>query len=71
MLRLLICDDAPEAREAVKVSLAEQPEIEDRTVELKPRQAFTVPKGVLHRPVVPERSAVLMIETAGVVATGD
>ena len=28
MLRLLICDDAPDAREAVKVSLAEQPEIE-------------------------------------------
>jgi mannose-6-phosphate isomerase-like protein (cupin superfamily) len=46
-------------------------ELEDRTVELKPRQAFTVPKGVLHRPVAPERSAVLMIEGAGVVATGD
>jgi cyclic di-GMP phosphodiesterase len=28
MLRLLICDDAPDAREAVKASLAEQPEIE-------------------------------------------
>src|SRR5215218_7112224 len=28
MLRLLICDDAPDAREAVKVSLAEQREIE-------------------------------------------
>ncbi len=28
MLRLLICDDAPDAREAVKVSLAEQQEIE-------------------------------------------
>jgi len=46
-------------------------ELEDRTVELKPRQAFTVPKGVMHRPVVPVRSAVLMIETAGVVPTGD
>ncbi len=46
-------------------------ELEDRTVELMPRQAFTVPKGVLHRPVVPQRSAVLMIETAGVVPTGD
>jgi mannose-6-phosphate isomerase-like protein (cupin superfamily) len=46
-------------------------ELEDRTVELRPRQAFTVPKGVLHRPVVPVRSAVLMIENAGVVATGD
>ncbi len=28
MLRLLICDDAPDAREAVKASLAGQPEIE-------------------------------------------
>lgn len=40
-------------------------------VELGPRQSFTVPKGLLHRPVVPERSAVLMIERADVVATGD
>ena len=41
------------------------------TVELGPRQAFTVPAGMLHRPVVPVRSAVLMIEKAGVVAIGD
>ncbi len=41
------------------------------TVELGPRQAVTVPKGMLHRPVVPERTSVLMIEKAGVVATGD
>jgi mannose-6-phosphate isomerase-like protein (cupin superfamily) len=40
-------------------------------VELGPRQMFVVPKGLLHRPVVPERSAVLMIERADVVATGD
>jgi mannose-6-phosphate isomerase-like protein (cupin superfamily) len=40
-------------------------------VELGPRQAFTVPKGMLHRPVVPQRSAVLMIERADVTATGD
>ena len=41
------------------------------TVQLSPRQAFAVPAGMLHRPVVPVRSAVLMIEKAGVVATGD
>jgi len=41
------------------------------TVELGPQQAFSVPAGVRHRPVVPVRSAVLMIEKAGVVATGD
>lgn len=40
------------------------------TVELGPRQAFAVPAGMRHRPVVPVRSAVLMIEKAGVVATG-
>jgi Ala-tRNA(Pro) deacylase len=41
------------------------------TVELEPRQAFAVTAGMRHRPVVPVRSAVLMIEKAGVVATGD
>jgi len=47
-------------------------ELEDRpAVELGPRQAFSVPAGMLHRPVVPVCSAVLMIEKAGVVATGD
>jgi len=40
-------------------------------VELGPRQAFSVPAGMRHRLVVPIRSAVLMIEKAGVVATGD
>jgi mannose-6-phosphate isomerase-like protein (cupin superfamily) len=47
-------------------------ELEDApAVELGPRQAFTVPAGMMHRPVVPVRTAVLMIEKAGVVATGD
>jgi mannose-6-phosphate isomerase-like protein (cupin superfamily) len=40
-------------------------------VELGPRQSYVVPKGLRHRPVVPVRTAVLMIERAGVVATGD
>jgi mannose-6-phosphate isomerase-like protein (cupin superfamily) len=42
-----------------------------QTVELAPRQAFSVPAGELHRPVAPVRTAVLMIEKAGVVATAD
>ena len=47
-------------------------ELENRdTVVLKPNQAFSVPAGMLHRPVVPVRSAVIMIEKAGIVATGD
>jgi mannose-6-phosphate isomerase-like protein (cupin superfamily) len=41
------------------------------TVELGPRQMFVVPKGLMHRPVVPIRSAVLMIERSGIIATGD
>jgi mannose-6-phosphate isomerase-like protein (cupin superfamily) len=46
-------------------------ELEGREpVELGPRQAFTVPKGMRHRPVVPQRTTVLMIEKAGVVPTG-
>jgi mannose-6-phosphate isomerase-like protein (cupin superfamily) len=46
-------------------------DLEGRTVELKPQQGFTVPKGVLHRTRAPERSVILMIEGAGVVPTGD
>ena len=47
-------------------------ELEDRdTIVLGPNQAFSVPAGMLHRPVVPVRSAVIMIEKAGIVATGD
>ena len=41
------------------------------TVELGPRQSFTVPKGLPHRPVVPERTSVIMIEKAGVDPLGD
>ncbi|GAB3420187.1 cupin domain-containing protein [Flindersiella endophytica] len=40
-------------------------------VELQPRQAYVVPKGVLHRPIAVERVIVLMIEQAGVRPTGD
>ena len=42
-----------------------------RIVELLPRQGFTVPKGVVHRTRAPERSVILMVETAAIVPTGD
>jgi mannose-6-phosphate isomerase-like protein (cupin superfamily) len=42
-----------------------------RVVELRPRQGFVVPKGVVHRTRAPERSVILMVETAAVVPTGD
>src|SRR5437660_11999745 len=45
-------------------------DLEDRTVELEPRQGFVVPKGVIHRTRAPERTIVLMVEPATVVPTG-
>lgn len=46
-------------------------DLEDRTVELAPRQGFTVPKGVAHRTRAPERTIILMVEGAGIIPTGD
>lgn len=40
------------------------------TANLRPRQGFVVPAGTQHRPVVPVRSAVLMLEQVGIVPTG-
>jgi mannose-6-phosphate isomerase-like protein (cupin superfamily) len=46
-------------------------DLEDRTVELAPRQGFVVPKGAMHRTRAKERCIILMIENAGIVPTGD
>ena len=46
-------------------------DLEDGSVELAPRQGFTVPRGVVHRTRAPERTVILMFEGAGVVPTGD
>lgn len=46
-------------------------DLEDRTVELKPRQGFVVSKGVMHRTRAPQRTVILMFENAGIVPTGD
>jgi mannose-6-phosphate isomerase-like protein (cupin superfamily) len=46
-------------------------DLEDRSVELGRWQGFTVPKGVVHRTRAPERAIILMLETAGIVPTGD
>ena len=45
-------------------------DLESRTVELAPRQGFVVPKGVLHRTRAPERTVMLMVESAGIIPTG-
>jgi mannose-6-phosphate isomerase-like protein (cupin superfamily) len=42
----------------------------ERVVELRPREGFVVPRGVRHRTRAPERSVILMVETAGIVPTG-
>jgi mannose-6-phosphate isomerase-like protein (cupin superfamily) len=46
-------------------------ELEDRSIELLPRQGLTVPRGIVHRTRAPERTIVLMVESAGIVPTGD
>jgi mannose-6-phosphate isomerase-like protein (cupin superfamily) len=46
-------------------------ELEERTISLAPRQGVVIPKGVLHRPRAPQRTVMLMVETSGIVPTGD
>jgi mannose-6-phosphate isomerase-like protein (cupin superfamily) len=46
-------------------------DLEDRSVELRPLEGFVVPKGVVHRTRAPQRSVVLMAETAAIIPTGD
>jgi mannose-6-phosphate isomerase-like protein (cupin superfamily) len=47
-------------------------DLEDRdTVTLDPHQGYTVPRGVVHRTRAPVRTAILMVEAAGVDPTGD
>lgn len=45
-------------------------DLQDRTVELLPRQGFVVPKGVRHRTRAPQRTVILMVENDGIVPTG-
>ncbi len=41
------------------------------SIELDPNQGYVVPKGVVHKTRAPSKTVVLMIETAGIVPTGD
>ena len=41
------------------------------TVTLNPHEGYTVPRGVVHKTRAPERTTILMAESAGVVPTGD
>ena len=44
---------------------------EDGSIELHPHQGYVVPKGVVHKTRAPEKTVVLMVETAGIIPTGD
>ncbi len=46
-------------------------DLEDRSIDLQPREGFVVPKGVVHRTRAPDRAVVLMVETASIIPTGD
>ena len=47
-------------------------DIEDKdTVTLKQYQGYVVPKGIVHKTRAPEKAVILMIETAGIIPTGD
>ncbi len=46
-------------------------DLQERTVQLAPRQGFVVPKGVTHRTRAPERTVILMVENAGIIPTGN
>ena len=46
-------------------------DLEDRSVELLPKQGFTIPKGIVHRTRAPVRTAMLMVEGRTVTPTGD
>ena len=46
-------------------------DLEDKSIDLRPQQGYVVPKGVVHRTRAPERSIILMVETAAIIPTGD
>lgn len=48
-----------------------QIDLQERTVQLRPRQGFVVPRGILHRTRALERTVVLMVENAGIIPTGN
>lgn len=43
----------------------------ERVIELNPGQGVTITKGILHRPRAPEKTVMLMVETAAIQPTGD
>ncbi len=46
-------------------------DLEDKVIELKPKQGFMVPKGIMHRTRAPTRTSLLVIEQDTIIPTGD
>ncbi|MCL2414000.1 MAG: cupin domain-containing protein [Bacteroidales bacterium] len=46
-------------------------DLEDETIELNPNQGVTITKGVMHRPRAPQKTVMLMVETASIQPTGN
>ncbi|MFX0036017.1 MAG: cupin domain-containing protein [Candidatus Hermodarchaeota archaeon] len=46
-------------------------DLEEKIIELKTKQGFTVPKGIMHRTRAPSRTSVLVIEKSTIKPTGD
>ena len=46
-------------------------DIEGETIELIPKQGYTVPKGVVHRTRAPEKTVILMVEKESVKPAGN
>jgi hypothetical protein len=63
-LSALLASSCWRARLVIEVEGAE-------TVTLDEKQGYTVPLGVMHKTSAPERTVILMVESAGVVPTGD
>jgi len=45
-------------------------DVDERTIELGPREGTVIPKGMMHRTRAPQRTVILMVETSDIVPTG-
>ena len=45
-------------------------ETENGRIELNPNQGITIPKGISHRPLAPQKTVMLMVETSTIKPTG-
>lgn len=46
-------------------------DIEDRTIELSPKDCYTVPKGIIHRTRASETTVILMVEKDSITPEGN